>query len=127
MSPPPGEFCVRLGHPGSRGHREPTGSPTWREPTNGDSNSESTAAERDSIPRRSQPGGKDACHAGARLESACEVVGLSPRTLQRWREAAGLREDARAAAAQERSPANRLRDAEREPVERPRPESGTDA
>jgi putative transposase len=57
---------------------------------------------------------EEACHAGARLESACEVVGISARTLQRWRDEAGIREDARTAAAQERIPANRLSDAERE-------------
>jgi putative transposase len=56
----------------------------------------------------------EACHAGARLASACAVVGIAARTLQRWRDEAGLREDARAAAAQERIPANRLSDAERE-------------
>jgi transposase InsO family protein len=59
---------------------------------------------------------EEACHAGAPLESACEVVGIAPRTLQRWREEAGIREDARAAAAQARTPANRLSDAEREAI-----------
>ena len=59
---------------------------------------------------------EEACHAGARLESACEVVGISARTLQRWRDEAGIREDARTAAAQERIPANRLSDAEREEI-----------
>lgn len=44
------------------------------------------------------------------------MVGISPRTLQRWREEAGIREDARAAAAQKRIPANRLSDAEREEI-----------
>ncbi|MCP4243306.1 MAG: hypothetical protein GY772_22340, partial [bacterium] len=28
----------------------------------------------------------EACIAGARLSRACEVLEISPRTLQRWRE-----------------------------------------
>ena len=32
---------------------------------------------------------------GARLNKACGIVGLSPRTLQRWRQAVELREDGR--------------------------------
>lgn len=59
---------------------------------------------------------EEACDAGARLESACNVVGIAPQTLQRWHEEAGIREDARAAAAQARSPANRLSDAEHEAI-----------
>lgn len=59
---------------------------------------------------------EDACTAGARLEKACEVFGISPRTLQRWRDEDGIRADARAAAAEERVPANRLSDAEREEI-----------
>jgi transposase InsO family protein len=59
---------------------------------------------------------EEACAAGARLQKACPVVGISPRTLQRWRDEEGVREDARAAAARERVPANRLSDAEREEI-----------
>jgi len=59
---------------------------------------------------------EEACMAGAGLKKACAVVGISPRTLQRWREEDGIREDARAAAAKERVPANRLSDAERDEV-----------
>jgi transposase InsO family protein len=59
---------------------------------------------------------EEACAAGARLEKACEVLGLSPRTLQRWREEGAIREDARAAAALGRVPANRLSNAEREEI-----------
>lgn len=44
------------------------------------------------------------------------MVGLSPRTLQRWREEQGIRADARATAAQQRVPANRLSDAERQEI-----------
>jgi transposase InsO family protein len=59
---------------------------------------------------------EEACAAGARLEKACEVLGLSVRTLQRWREEGAIREDARAAAALGRVPANRLSDAERDEI-----------
>jgi putative transposase len=58
----------------------------------------------------------EACAAGARLEKACEVLGISPRTLQRWREEGSIRADGRAAAAEGRVPANRLSDAEREEI-----------
>jgi transposase InsO family protein len=54
-----------------------------------------------------------ACAAGARLERACDRLGLSPRTLQRWRAVEGIKADGRAAAAQGRIPANRLRENER--------------
>ena len=59
---------------------------------------------------------EEACAAGARLEKACEVLGLSARTLQRWREEGAIREDARAAAALGRVPANRLSEAERDEI-----------
>jgi putative transposase len=55
----------------------------------------------------------EACAAGARLKPACEAVGLSVRTLQRWRAEDGIKADARAPAAQARTPANRLSEAER--------------
>ena len=43
---------------------------------------------------------QDACEAGARLSAACEVVGLSARTLQRWHAHGGLeRGDCRPTAA----------------------------
>jgi len=58
----------------------------------------------------------EACRAGAALERACAVAGITPRTLQRWREADGIRADARAAAARARTPANRLSDAERDAI-----------
>ncbi|EGV28595.1 transposase, partial [Thiorhodococcus drewsii AZ1] len=59
---------------------------------------------------------EEACAAGARLKPACEVVGLSVRTLQRWRGEDGIQADARAAAAQGRTLANRLSDAERSTI-----------
>ena len=49
-----------------------------------------------------------ACAAGARLQPACRCLGLSLRTRQRWRSAAGITADARAAAGAARTPANRL-------------------
>ena len=58
----------------------------------------------------------EACAAGARLEHACTCLGLSPRTLQRWRAVAGLKADGRAAAAQGRVPANRLSENERQAI-----------
>jgi transposase InsO family protein len=56
---------------------------------------------------------EEACAAGARLKPACEAVGLSVRTLQRWRSEDGIKADARAAAAQVRTPGNRLSETER--------------
>ena len=56
----------------------------------------------------------ECCASGARQEKACQTIGLSPRTLQRWRNGDGIREDGRRAAAQRRTPANALAQAERE-------------
>jgi len=56
----------------------------------------------------------ECCASGARQEKACQTIGLSPRTLQRWRNGDGIREDGRRAAAQRRTPANALTQAERE-------------
>jgi transposase InsO family protein len=53
------------------------------------------------------------CAAGARRSQACEVLGLSVRTLQRWREGGQLRADRRAQAGARRVPANRLSEHER--------------
>ena len=58
----------------------------------------------------------DACAARASLERACDTVGVSLRTLQRWRTVAGLKADGRAAAAQGLTPANRLRKHERQAI-----------
>ena len=59
-----------------------------------------------------------ACAAGARLAPACTAIGLTPRTLQRWRQAGAITADARRrthrAADAVRIPANRLSQAERE-------------
>jgi len=59
---------------------------------------------------------REACAAGARLETACGVLGLSPRTLQRWTEGGGVKEDGRLAAAQARTPANKLSPEERQRI-----------
>jgi transposase-like protein len=59
---------------------------------------------------------QEACAAGARLGPACELLGLSPRTLQRWREEAQVKADGRQAAAQRREPANKLCAQERQQI-----------
>jgi len=55
---------------------------------------------------------EEACSAGARLEHACAAVGLSARTLQRWRQGGTIQGDARQRAHRApeavRTPANRL-------------------
>jgi len=58
----------------------------------------------------------DTCAAGARLDRACKAIGLSERTLQRWREQGTIKDDSRAQAAQKRIPANRITEAERQEV-----------
>lgn len=56
---------------------------------------------------------QEACAAGARRETACAVIEVSPRTLQRWQEEGPVKADGRQAAAQGRTPANRLSPQER--------------
>lgn len=55
----------------------------------------------------------EAVKAGARQEKACELLGLSPRCLQRWRGQDGG-DDRRAGP--EREPANKLSEEERSKV-----------
>jgi transposase InsO family protein len=50
----------------------------------------------------------EACSIGARLETACAALALSPRTVQRWQEGDVLKIDGRLEAAKGRVPANRL-------------------
>ena len=57
-----------------------------------------------------------ACDAGARLSEACRVVGISPRTLQRWRSRGEVKADGRKAAGLRRTPANKLSEAERQQI-----------
>ena len=59
---------------------------------------------------------RDACAAGARLEAACAVLGLSNRTLQRWREHGAAKPDGRLAAGRTRTPANKLSPEERQRI-----------
>ncbi|MDE2593353.1 MAG: IS3 family transposase [Burkholderiales bacterium] len=56
-----------------------------------------------------------ACHDGARLAQACELAGISARTLQRWRDGQEVREDARPAADRPK-PSNALSEQERERI-----------
>ena len=58
----------------------------------------------------------EACAAGARLSEACRVVGISPRTLQRWRTPGEVKADGRKTAGQQRVPANKLSEAERQQI-----------
>lgn len=59
---------------------------------------------------------REACASGACLESACGVLGISARTLQRWTEGGGVKEDGRLAAGQMRTPANKLSREERQHI-----------
>ena len=57
---------------------------------------------------------QEACNAGSRLEAACAQIGLSARTVQRWRRPQGQGGDRRVAGRHERAePANKLSEAER--------------
>ena len=59
---------------------------------------------------------KEASTAGARQSKACEVVGISLRTLQRWDDGDRVLVDGRGAAAQGRQPGNKLSSLERQSV-----------
>jgi len=58
----------------------------------------------------------EACAAGARLSKACRVVDISPRTLQRWREEGSVKADGRQQSGQQREPANKLSEEERQQI-----------
>lgn len=58
----------------------------------------------------------EARREGARLSSACEVSGIDPRTLQRWKSAAGLSHGDRRAHAIRPTPAHALSAQERERI-----------
>ena len=58
----------------------------------------------------------EACGSGARLGKVCDVLGLSLRTVQRWRENGDVKNDRRGAAARCRVPGNRLGSEERQKV-----------
>ena len=56
----------------------------------------------------------EASAAGARRHKACELLGIAPRTLERWRQCGGLKHDARTTRAY--VPENKLSDQERDQV-----------
>ena len=56
----------------------------------------------------------EASAAGARRHKSCELLGIAPRTLERWRQCGGLKHDARTTRAYE--PENKLSDQERDQV-----------
>jgi transposase InsO family protein len=57
---------------------------------------------------------EEANTAGARCHKACELLGIAPRTLQRWRQYGELLDDARST--RSHVPANKLSDQEREQI-----------
>jgi len=57
---------------------------------------------------------EEASAAGARCHKACELLGIAPRTLQRWRQYGELLDDARSTRSY--VPANKLSDQEREQI-----------
>ena len=57
---------------------------------------------------------EEASAAGARCHKACELLGIAPRTLQRWRQYGELLDDARRT--RNYVPANKLSDQEREQI-----------
>ncbi len=58
----------------------------------------------------------EAGDGGARRSEACRVLGISPRTLQRWREDGEVKADGRQAAGAQREPANKLSEPERQQI-----------
>jgi len=56
----------------------------------------------------------NACFAGARLSAACDILDVSPRTVQRWR--GQEKPDGRKAAAQQRTPGNKLSQREQDKI-----------
>ncbi len=55
----------------------------------------------------------EACAAGARLSRVCEVLAISARTQQRWRDHGEVKADGRKEAGAQRVPANKLTEPER--------------
>ena len=58
----------------------------------------------------------EARNAGARLSKAADTVGLTCRTIQRWRQEGEVKGDARRKAASKRTPRNKLTEEERENI-----------
>ncbi|MCP4866025.1 MAG: helix-turn-helix domain-containing protein, partial [Alteromonas sp.] len=57
----------------------------------------------------------EAVSSGARKHKACDIIGLSLRTLQRWRDADGIRADKRPEAVRP-TPANKLTEVEQQAI-----------
>jgi hypothetical protein len=58
----------------------------------------------------------EACGAGARLDKACGIAGISPRTIQRYCLNDEVKSDGRKAAAAHRTPANKITEVERSEI-----------
>ena len=58
----------------------------------------------------------EACAAGARLDKVCDIAGISPRTIQRYRLNDEVTSDGRKAAASRRTPANKISEEERSEI-----------
>ena len=58
----------------------------------------------------------EACAAGARLDKASDIAGISPRTIQRYRLNDEVKSDGRKAAASRRTPANKITEEERSEI-----------
>ena len=56
---------------------------------------------------------EEACASGVILKKACEVAGISPRTIQRYKKTEDIPPDGRESAGGSRTPANKLTEAER--------------
>ena len=56
----------------------------------------------------------DSCATGARQDKACQILGISPRTLQRWRNGGQIKADGRGQTAAHRAPHNKLSLTERQ-------------
>lgn len=59
---------------------------------------------------------EEACAAGARLDMACDIAGISPRTIQRYRQDGEVKADDRKAAGSHRTPANKITEEERSEI-----------
>jgi transposase InsO family protein len=55
----------------------------------------------------------EACRSGARQYKACKILGLSPRTVQRWRESESLKDKRKESC---KSPRNKINDMERQRI-----------
>jgi transposase InsO family protein len=58
----------------------------------------------------------EACASGARLDMACAIAGISPRTIQRYHRDDTVKSDGRKAAASLRIPANKITEEERSEI-----------